>query len=117
MAPRRRAVSRNMVLGHSSFLRWDDGPAITPAVSDDGAPLIPSAVAAVQSSTTSDRSAPYSRIVADIVRRPDMPVGRNVRRGSAVEALSALREQGAEALVEELLADRVAKSGVASSAS
>ena len=45
-----------------------------------------------------------------------MPVVRNVRRGSAYEALRAFHQLGAEALVEELLADRVAKSGVASSA-
>ena len=46
-----------------------------------------------------------------------MPVVRNVRRGSAAEALQVFRELGAGALVEELLADRIAKSGVASAAS
>ena len=46
-----------------------------------------------------------------------MPRVRNVRRGSAAGALRAFRAEGAEALVQELLADRIAKSGVASAAS
>ena len=46
-----------------------------------------------------------------------MPQVRNVRRGSVADALRAFRELGAEALVEELLADRIAKSGVGPAAS
>ena len=46
-----------------------------------------------------------------------MPTMRNIRRGSSTDALASLRELGAEALVEELLQDRIEKSGLASSAS
>ena len=42
---------------------------------------------------------------------------RNVRRGSASDAALALQRLGSEAIVEELLLDRVARSGVAPAAS
>ena len=42
---------------------------------------------------------------------------RNVRRGSSAEALQAFLDVRAEALVEELFQDRIAKSGIASAAS
>ena len=118
MPPRRRSHLRTMVIGPSGV----DATSATQPVADNGggAPLVPPAALAPRPAATSSpdvRPTPYSRTAADIVRRPDMPVVRNVRRGSAAEALQAFRELGAEALVEELLADRIAKSGVASAAS
>ena len=41
---------------------------------------------------------------------------RNVRRGSASDAAFALQQLGSEAIVEELLLDRVARTGVAPAA-
>ena len=45
------------------------------------------------------------RPVESTFTRSDAPVIRNVRRGSATEALSSLHELGESALVEELLQD------------
>ena len=42
---------------------------------------------------------------------------RNVQRGSASDAALALQQLGSEAIVEELLLDRVARTGVAPAAS
>ena len=95
---------RNIVVGPSSAFRWDVEPAATLPVDDDDAPLVPLATNSMRqpvAAPPSGRSIPYARTAADIVRRPDMPVVRNVRRGSAAEALRAFRELGAEVLVEE----------------
>ena len=45
------------------------------------------------------------------------PVVRKVRRGSAFDAALALQQLGSEAIVEELMLDRVARTGVAPAAS
>ena len=49
--------------------------------------------------------------------RSDAPVVRNVRRGSASEAISSLRMDGEPALVDELIRDRSANSSQAPAAS
>lgn len=51
------------------------------------------------------------------IMRFDAPTVRNVRRGSATDALSAYRQLGAEVLIDELRQDRIAKSAVASAGS
>ena len=99
MPPRRRSHLRTTVIGPSSAFRWDDATSTTQPVADNGggAPLVPPATLTPLPASTSSpagRGTPYSRTAADIVRRPDMPVVRNVRRGSAAEALQAFRELG-----------------------
>jgi len=100
MPPRRSAHLRNVMVGpsdvHESMAsrRQRLYPVAPRLVDDDDAPLWPPAP------TVSTRTSPYTRTAADLVRRPDMPTVRNVRRGSAAEALRAFRELGAEALVE-----------------
>ena len=49
--------------------------------------------------------------------RSDAPVVRNVRRGSASEAISSFHSAGETALVDDLIKDRIAKSSYASAAS
>ena len=55
--------------------------------------------------------------VQNTFTRSDAPVIRNVRRGSATEAISSYHSAGESALVEELIQDRIAKSSYASAAS
>ena len=58
-----------------------------------------------------------AHVAKSIITRSDAPVVRNLRRGSVTEALEALRGQGLETLVTELLQDRNARSSVASNRS
>ena len=54
---------------------------------------------------------------ARIPNRNDAPVLHSTRRGSRAKAAAAVRESDPEALIQELIVDRHAASGVASAAS
>ena len=73
--------------------------------------------AASEPDGTQAASSSNHRPVTSTFTRSDAPVIRNVRRGSATDALSSLHEIGESALVDELLQDRTAKSGIASAGS
>ena len=52
------------------------------------------------------RASSYRNAASIIITRSDAPVVRNLRRGSASDALASFRASGATALVEEILQDR-----------
>ena len=49
--------------------------------------------------------------------RPDAPKLRNLKRGSAVDAIAAVQLNGAASIIDELMQDRLARTGVGPAAS
>ena len=115
MPPRRAAHFRGLAMVPSSVSesleprrKW-----LRPTLDDS-----PASLAATAPPPAGRRLGPAPSIpAAAIPNRRDAPVIRNVRRGSASDAALALQHLGSEAIVEELLLDRVARSGVAPAAS
>ena len=62
-------------------------------------------------------SEPRAKASAITSTRSDVPLVRNVTRGSASEATAAFRQHGIDALLDELVHDRIVQSGVASTSS
>ena len=71
-------------------------------------PLAPS-----MPSGTNGASVPASSSVAALLNRRDAPVVRNLHRGSVAAAVAGLELHGADALVQDLVRDRVAKTSIA----
>lgn len=116
--PRRTGHAKHIPLHHPSALESMDArlkrlrpEASTASESTDAhAASGPNGTPAVKACTrVPPNPSPYTR--------SDAPVARNTRWGSASDALSSSHVQGKKVLIEELLQDRLAKSGVASSAS
>ena len=57
--------------------------------------------------------APQPPTAAAIPNRPDAPVVRNLHRGSVAAAVAGLELHGADALVQDLVRDRTARTSVA----
>ena len=76
----------------------------------------PASAASVPDGTPAQSTSAYTNKTPHTANRSDAPVIRNVRRGSAAEAISSFRSEGEPALVDELIRDRNANSSQAPSA-
>ena len=76
----------------------------------------PAAAASVPDGTPAQRKSANTNKTPHAPNRYDAPVIRNVRRGSAAEAISSFHSEGEPALVDELIRDRNANSGQAPAA-
>lgn len=118
MPPRRSSHFEHVPLQHSSVMEpMDSRMKRLRPVDDEGQSEITTTVASGPDGTQAVSSGGKYRPGPSIPTRSYAPLIRNVRRGSATDALSSLHELGERALVEERIQDRTAKSGVAPSAS
>ena len=76
----------------------------------------PATAARVPDGTPAQSTSAFTVQTPQKSNRSDAPVIRNVRRGSAAEAISAFRSEGEPALVDELIRDRNASSSQAPAA-
>ena len=67
--------------------------------------------------TRGNRPRPVKAEADQTITRIDEPIAGHLRRGATADALAALWEQGATALVDALLEDRYAKGTIAANAS
>ena len=118
MPPRRSSHLKHVPLQHPSVMESMEAKLkrLRPSPTEDGS-TAPAASASVPDGTQAFCKRASKPPTPSMFTRSDAPVVRNVRRGSASEAISSFHSAGEIALVDDLIKDRTAKSSYASAAS
>ena len=118
MSPKRSSHLKHIPLQHPSVLESMEAKLkrLRPSPPEEGS-TAPAAAASVPDGTRAYCMSASTPPTPSTFTRSDAPAIRNVRRGSASEAISSLRSEGETALVDDLIRDRNARSSTASRAS
>ena len=118
MPPRRSSHLKHIPMQHPSVMESMEAKLkrLRPSPPEERS-TAPAASASVPDGTRAFCKSASKPPTPSTFTRSDAPVVRNVRRGSASEAISSLHSAGETALVDDLIRDRTAKSSYASAAS